>query len=59
MCIWTFKQKFHKIVLRKFIFFIEYGDSVVKEFVENKETKSVVAKSSKFRTEITGRFISS
>jgi uncharacterized delta-60 repeat protein len=41
----------------KFIFAIEEGDSLVKEFIGNKETKRVRAKSSKFRTEITGRFI--
>jgi alpha-tubulin suppressor-like RCC1 family protein len=41
----------------KFIFAIEDGDSLVKEFIGNKETKRVRAKSSKFRTEITGRFI--
>jgi hypothetical protein len=41
----------------KFVFAIEDGDSLVKEFSGNKETKRVKAKSSKFRTEITGRFI--
>jgi uncharacterized delta-60 repeat protein len=41
----------------KFIVAIEDGDSLVKEFIGNKETKRVKAKSSKFRTEITGRFI--
>jgi hypothetical protein len=41
----------------KFIFAIEDGDSLVKEFIGNKETKRVRAKASKFRTEITGRFI--
>jgi len=41
----------------KFIVAIEEGDSLVKEFIGNKETKRVRAKASKFRTEITGRFI--
>jgi hypothetical protein len=41
----------------KFIVAIEDGDSLVKEFIGNKETKRVKAKASKFRTEITGRFI--
>jgi hypothetical protein len=41
----------------KFIVAIEDGDSLVKEFSGNKETKRVRAKASKFRTEITGRFI--
>jgi uncharacterized delta-60 repeat protein len=41
----------------KFIVAIEDGDSLVKEFSGNKETKRVRAKSSKFKTEITGRFI--
>jgi hypothetical protein len=41
----------------KFIVAIEDGDSLVKEFSGNKETKRVKAKSSNFRTEITGRFI--
>jgi hypothetical protein len=36
---------------------IEDGDSLVKEFIGNKETKRVRAKASNFRTEITGRFI--
>ncbi|MFZ8804447.1 MAG: hypothetical protein ACO2PO_15880 [Candidatus Calescibacterium sp.] len=41
----------------KFIVAIEDGDSLVKEFSGNKETKRVKAKASKFKTEITGRFI--
>jgi uncharacterized delta-60 repeat protein len=41
----------------KFIVAIEDGDSLVREFSGNKETKRVKAKASKFRTEITGRFI--
>jgi alpha-tubulin suppressor-like RCC1 family protein len=41
----------------RFIFAIEEGDSLVKEFIGNKETKRVRAKASNFRTEITGRFI--
>jgi uncharacterized delta-60 repeat protein len=41
----------------KFIFAIEDGDSLAKEFSGNKETKRVRAKASKFKTEITGRFI--
>jgi hypothetical protein len=41
----------------KFIVAIEDGDSLVKEFIGNKETKRVRAKASKFKTEITGRFI--
>jgi hypothetical protein len=41
----------------KFIVAIEDGDSLVKEFSGNKETKRVRAKASKFKTEITGRFI--
>jgi uncharacterized delta-60 repeat protein len=41
----------------KFIVAIEDGDSLVKEFIGNKETKRVKAKASNFRTEITGRFI--
>jgi hypothetical protein len=41
----------------KFIFAIEDGDSLVKEFSGNKETRRVRAKASNFRTEITGRFI--
>jgi len=41
----------------KFIVAIEEGDSLVKEFIGNKETKRVRAKASKFRTEITGSFI--
>jgi hypothetical protein len=41
----------------RFIVAIEDGDSLVKEFIGNKETKRVKAKSSNFRTEITGRFI--
>jgi hypothetical protein len=41
----------------KFIFAIEDGDSLVKEFIGNKETRRVRAKASNFRTEITGRFI--
>jgi hypothetical protein len=41
----------------KFIVAIEDGDSLVKEFSGNKETKRVKAKASKFRTEIIGRFI--
>jgi hypothetical protein len=41
----------------RFIFAIEDGDSLVKEFRENKETKRVRVKASNFRTEITGRSI--
>jgi hypothetical protein len=41
----------------KFVFAIEDGDSLVREFSGNKETKRVRAKASKFKTEITGRFI--
>jgi len=41
----------------KFIVAIEDGDSLVKEFSRNKETKRVKAKVSNFRTEIIGRFI--
>jgi hypothetical protein len=41
----------------RFIVAIEDGDSLVKEFIGNKETKRVKAKASNFRTEITGRFI--
>jgi len=41
----------------KFIVAIEDGDSLVKEFSGNKETKRVKAKASNFRTEITSRFI--
>jgi hypothetical protein len=41
----------------RFIVAIEDGDSLVKEFIGNKETKRVKAKVSNFRTEITGRFI--
>jgi uncharacterized delta-60 repeat protein len=41
----------------RFIVAIEDGDSLVKEFIGNKETKRVRAKASNFRTEITGRFI--
>ncbi|MDT7906711.1 MAG: hypothetical protein RRA63_01510 [Candidatus Calescibacterium sp.] len=41
----------------KFIVAIEDGDSLVKEFSGNKETKRVRAKASKFKTEIMGRFI--
>jgi hypothetical protein len=41
----------------RFVFAIEDGDSLVKEFGGNKETKRVRAKASKFKTEITGRFI--
>ena len=41
----------------KFIVAIEDGDSLVREFSGNKETKRVKAKASNFRTEITGRFI--
>jgi hypothetical protein len=45
------------ILEARFIFAIEDGDSLVKEFRENKETKRVRAKVSNFRTEITGRSI--
>jgi hypothetical protein len=41
----------------KFIVAIEDGDSLVREFSGNKETKRVKAKASNFRTEITGRSI--
>jgi hypothetical protein len=41
----------------RFTVAIEDGDSLVKEFIGNKETKRVRAKASNFRTEITGRFI--
>jgi hypothetical protein len=41
----------------RFIVAIEDGDSLVKEFIGNKETKRVRAKASNFRTEIMGRFI--
>jgi uncharacterized delta-60 repeat protein len=41
----------------RFIVAIEDGDSLVKEFSGNKETKRVRAKASNFRAEITGRFI--
>jgi hypothetical protein len=41
----------------RFTVAIEDGDSLVKEFIGNKETKRVKAKASNFRTEITGRFI--
>jgi hypothetical protein len=41
----------------RFIFAIEDGDSLVKEFRENKETKRVRVKASNFRTEITVRSI--
>jgi len=41
----------------KFIVAIEDGDSSVREFSGNKETKRVKAKASNFRTEITGSFI--